>query len=185
MSELKSTTTLLRELRNGRREARDELVARYLPVLTRWARGRLPRRGRDLAETDDLVQITFLRALNRLEHFEATGPGAFLAYLRTILINGVREELRRSGQRALRAGPVEELAARDSVVEEAVGAELLDDYERALGTLKEEERNAVILRLEFGMTYPEVALELGSPSANAARMTIARALAKLAGAMQP
>lgn len=133
--QIESTTLLLRELRAGRSEAREELVRRYLPLLTSWARGRLPRRGRSLAETDDLVQVTFLRALNNLERFEAARPGAFLGYLRTILLNSVREELRRS-QRLPRSEALSEALAGDgpSVVEEAIGAELLDEYEQALAT---------------------------------------------------
>lgn len=182
--ELKSTTRLLHEYQEGREGAREELMARYLPVLRRWAHGRLPRRGRDLAETDDLVQITFLRALKALERFDAERPGAFLAYLRTILLNCVREELRRSKRTPPSAGPADALADQGSVLEQAVGAELLEDYESALETLSEGDRNAVILRLEFGMTFPEIALELDSPSANAARMSVSRALRKVAEAMQ-
>ncbi|MGB8715709.1 MAG: sigma-70 family RNA polymerase sigma factor, partial [Rhodanobacteraceae bacterium] len=92
---LENTTRLIGRIRAGDGSARECLISRYLPMLRKWAHGRLPSYGRDLSETDDLVQITFLRALNRLESFESQRPGAFLAYLRTILMNAVREELRR------------------------------------------------------------------------------------------
>lgn len=181
---IESTTRLLARFQGGDTAARDQLVSRYLPILKRWARGRMPRFGRDLAETDDLVQITFLRALNNLERFESQRPGAFLAYLRTILLNNVREELRRHGRQPMRETLSDNQPDEASVVEQAIGTELLEDYEQALQTLKPQERQAVILRLEFGMTFPEIAAELDSPSANAVRMTITRAVAKLAEAMQ-
>jgi RNA polymerase sigma-70 factor (ECF subfamily) len=40
-----------------------------------------------------------------------------------------------------------------------------------------------MLRVEMGFTYPEIAQAIGAPSANAARMTVVRALARLAEAM--
>jgi DNA-directed RNA polymerase specialized sigma24 family protein len=49
----------------------------------------------------DLVQITLLRALNRLEYFEARGEGAFLAYLSTDFCSTwIRDETRRAPRRA-------------------------------------------------------------------------------------
>ncbi|MEM9593763.1 MAG: sigma-70 family RNA polymerase sigma factor [Acidobacteriota bacterium] len=184
-SRLLSTTLLLRQYRDGEEAAADDLIARYLPILRRWARGRLPRRVRDLSETEDLLQMTFLRALKRLDDFESERPGALLAYLRTILLNLVREEIRRSGRR----GREESLqdsqpAPQVSAVERLIGAERLAVYEQALGQLPELKRNAVIMRLEFGMSYQEIAAELERPSANAARMTVSRALDDLAALIQ-
>ena len=40
-----------------------------------------------------------------------------------------------------------------------------------------------MLRIELGFTYVEIATFLGSPSANAARMVVTRALARLAEVM--
>ncbi len=178
---LHSTTQLLERFQAGHESARDILLERYLPILTRWAHGRLPGYSRDLSETDDLVQITFLRALNHLEDFETSRPGAFLAYLRTILLNLVRDELRRYANRPSTESLRDSLAApQASLVEQAVGRERLEHYERALAKLPEMKRNAVMMRVEFAMTYEEIARELERPSANAARMTVARALDELA-----
>ncbi len=181
MSEgLESTATLVHALQHGDEGARERLFARCLPLLRRWAHGRLPRRARDLADTDDLVQVSLLRALNNMDRFEAGRPGALLAYLRTILLNTVREELRRSERRSAdRHAEVEPVDAAPSVLERAIGQQTLDAYERALALLTEKQRNAVILRLEFDMTYPEIALELESESSDAARMLVVRGLAEL------
>ncbi|MDJ0652607.1 MAG: sigma-70 family RNA polymerase sigma factor [Xanthomonadales bacterium] len=185
MSDLTTTTQLLRDISGGDAAAREALIARYLPRLTRWAHGRLPRRGRDLAETDDLVQITLLRALNRLDEFESRRPGAFLAYLRTILMNALRDEIRRGDRKPLDLSiSVSGLQADSSVVENVVGREVLDAYEEALSKMTEEKRLAVMMRLEFDMSYQDIADELERPSADATRMMIVRALGELAEAMK-
>ena len=184
MADLTTTTQLLQGASTGDGQARDALVARYLPRLRRWAHGRLPSYGRDLSETDDLVQITLLRALNHLEDFESRRPGAFLAYLRTILMNVVRDEIRRGKRRPQDLTiSVSQLAADTSVVEAAVGKEVLDAYEAALAAMPEEKRTAIVMRVEFDMSYQEIADELERPSANATRMMIVRGLAELAEVM--
>jgi RNA polymerase sigma factor (sigma-70 family) len=182
---LASTQTLLFQYREGDARARDTLLERYLPVLQRWARGRLPARGRDLAETDDLVQMTFMRVLGRLESFDAQHPGAFLAYLRRILLNAVRDELSDAKSSPDKLELDEGLHSDGrSPVEMAVEADTLKRYENALACLPDLQQAAVILRVEFGMSFPEIATELGCASANAARMMVTRALTQLAERMK-
>jgi RNA polymerase sigma factor (sigma-70 family) len=182
--DLESTTELLARIREGDDDARDRLVRRYLGTLKRWAHGRLPARARGLADTDDLVQSTLIRALNRLGSFEPQHDGAFLAYLRKALLSQIRDEIRRAGRRPGADGISEEVAAREpSPVEEAIGRETLSRYEQALGNLSDREQQAVFLRVELGMGYLEIADALGAPTANAARMYVARAVAHLAELM--
>ncbi|MEM9300555.1 MAG: sigma-70 family RNA polymerase sigma factor [Pseudomonadota bacterium] len=181
--DLLSTTQLLERHRQGDAAARERLFGRFLPLLSRWARGRLPQFSRDLAETDDLVQVTLMRALNRIDDFEADRPGAFVAYLRTILLNLVRDELRRTARTPAMASLAESLPApQASQLEQAVGRERLEQYERALARLPDDKRSAVIMRVEFDMSFEEIARELERPSANAARMMVARALDEMADA---
>lgn len=183
-TELSNTTQLLRHVRDGDTTARDLLIKRYLPLLRRWAHGRLPNNARDLSDTDDLVQITFLRALKKLDTFESQRPGAFLAYLRAILMNAMRDEIRRRTRQPGQLPIAEELLASQAcVVEELAGAEALEAYETTLSKMNEEKRMAVIMRVEFGMSYQEIADELERPSANSTRMMIVRALAELAASM--
>ena len=183
-SALESTAALLTRIRGGDEGAREQLVARYLPILKRWAHGRLPGYARDLSETDDLVQVTLIRALSHAVEFEPRREGAFLAYLRRILLNAVRDEIRRSMRRPSHEDLPESLPdPTPSVVERAIGRETMEKYEAALGSLPEEQQEAVILRIEFGFTHPEIASALGKPSSNAARMTVARALVRLMEAM--
>ena len=178
---LESTMVLLDRIRVGDAAAREQLLRRYHPVLQAWAHGRLPSHARGLADTDDVVQVTLVRALNRLTEFEYRHEGAFLSYLRQGVLNAVRQEVRRSRRR-----PTDELVddsladASASVVERAIGREMLERYEAALLQLAPDQREAVILRLEFGHSHAEIAEALGRPSANAARMLVVRALADLA-----
>ncbi len=181
---METTTELLGRLQRGDAAARECLIARYLPVLRRWAHGRLPPYARGLSDTDDLVQVTFLRAIDHLQGFEARHEGAFLAYLRRILLNSIRDEIRSAmrhpGQEALS----EDLpAGLPSPVEQAIGREAMEAYEAALVRLPEAQQEAVILKVEFGFSYPEIAAALDRPSANSVRMMVSRALVQLAEAM--
>lgn len=183
---LDSTAILLARARDGDETARELLFARFLPVLRTWAHRRLPSRARGMADTDDLVQVTLTRALARLPHLEPRQEGTFLAYLRRILLNAVREEVRRSSRRGGEHDALTEDLADDrvSVVEEVLGREKMRLYEDAVARLPEDQQEAVILRLEFGYSHAQVADALGKTSPDAARMTVARALVQLARAME-
>jgi RNA polymerase sigma-70 factor (ECF subfamily) len=178
---LETTALLLDRARAGDEEARNRLCARFIPVLTRWAHQRLPRQSRDLAETGDLVQVTLVRALGRLEEFESRGEGAFLGYLRQILLNAIRDEARRAAVRRGRSPLHEGLAdPGPTALEEAVGRDALRRYESGLARLSESQREAILLKVEMGYTNAEIAQALGKPSADAVRMLLARALVDLA-----
>jgi RNA polymerase sigma-70 factor (ECF subfamily) len=180
-----SSQVLLERVRAGDAEALNQLMHRYLPRLSRWASGRLPRWARDLSETSDLVQDTLMRAMAHLNTFEARGEGALQAYLRSAVMNRIRDEIRRTRRRPA-SDPLETAIKDDSQspLEQAIGRELLDKYDSALDRLDPEAREAVIARLEMGCSYQEIADALGKPSPDAARMTVSRALVRLAQEMR-
>ena len=180
------TAVLLDLVRAGDEAAREQLVAYFLPILQRWARGRLPRYARTVAETDDLVQVTLLRALRHLDRFDNRGEGAFLAYLRRILLNAVRDEIRRSTRRPPHDSVEDEmLDPAPSAVEQAIGQQAMGRYELALATLEPRQREAVLLRVEFGYSYARIAEAITCATANGARMVVSRALARMAREMEP
>jgi RNA polymerase sigma-70 factor (ECF subfamily) len=182
---LESTAALLARVEVGVPGASDDLVRRFLPILRRWAHGRLPWSARDLAETDDLVHMTLLRALNHVKRFELRREGAFLAYLRRILLNQIRDEYRRYARQPKRSDLHESFeASAPSPLEELIGVDQIERFEKALATLPPKSREAVILRLEFGYTHQQVAEAIGSASPGAARKLVARALLEVADAMQ-
>ena len=180
-----STLSLLTRAREGDRSALDELFARYLPSLRRWARGRLPAWARDLADTQDLVQDTLLETFKHVDGFEHRGRGALQAYLRQSILNRIRNELKRVGRRPAAAELDPELAdSNQSPLETAIGAEAIARYDAAIARLSEDDRELVVARLELDLSYADVADATGRPSANAARMAVARALVRLAEAMK-
>jgi RNA polymerase sigma factor (sigma-70 family) len=178
------TADLLARAREGDRDALDQLFARHVPALRRWASGRLPRWARDATDTSDLVQDTVLATFRRLDAFEPRGEGALQAYLRQAVINRIRTQLRNA---RTRPAPVE--LASDvpdqgtSPIEAAIGGQTAARYESALERLRPEEREAIVARVEFGMSFAEVAELLDKPSPDAARMAVVRALVRLAEEM--
>jgi RNA polymerase sigma-70 factor (ECF subfamily) len=180
-----STFELIERGRKGDREALDRLFARHLRPLQRWVSGRLPKWARDLADTDDLVQDTLLRTFKRMEDFEPRRVGALQAYLRQAVVNRLRDELRRKGRRPDSTGLDElDFEAGHTPLEEVIGREAVEDYQRALQRLKPEEREAIIARVEMDYTYEELAQVLGKPTPEAARKAAQRALVRLAEEMK-
>lgn len=179
-----STLDLLQRARSGDRHALDLLFARYVPLLQRWATGRLPRWARDLADTHDLVQETLLQTFKKIDTIEYRGEGALRAYLRQVLVNRIRLEFRKRSGRPDRTGLDEQQAdPNPSPLEEAIGQQALERYEAALERLRPQEREAIISRVEMGLTYEELAVVLGKPTPEAARKTAERALIRLAKEM--
>lgn len=180
-----STFQLIERVRAGDRDALERLFARHLKPLQRWARGRLPKWARDLADTDDLVQDTLTQTFLRIDHFEPRSVGALQAYLRQAVLNRIRNELRRKGRHAGTAAldtdvPDDEIG---SPLEQAIGREAVERYERALDRLTPRDREAVVARIELGCSYEEMAHRLGKPTPEAARKAAGRALERLAREM--
>ncbi len=183
--EAESTFHLIERARAGDQQALERLFARHLKPLQRWARGRLPKWVRDLADTDDLVQDTLLQTFKRIEDFEPRRAGALQAYLRQAVLNRIRNELRRKG-REPHATDFDgiEVESVESPLEQAIGREAVERYEAALHRLTADEREAIIARVEMGYSYEELAEALGKPTPDAARKAARRALVRLAEEMK-
>ncbi len=179
-----TTIELLARARTGDAAAIERLFARHLKPLQRFARGRLPGWARDLADTDDLVQDALLQTLQRLDTFESRHPGALQAYLRQAVMNRMRDELRRQARTPERVAADDATLPVRSRVEETVGAETMAAYDEALRRLEPEEQEAVVGRIELGLSYQELALALEKPTADAARKAAQRALVRLAREME-
>src|SRR5262249_8471464 len=153
-----TTRKLIELAQAGDQAALDRLIARHIAPLRRWTSGRLPKWARDLVDTDDLVQETLFQTFKRIDSFEPRGAGALQAYVRQAVLNRIRNEVRRKGRRP----EAVELDGSEtdsdlSPLEQAIGREAVERYERALEKLKPEEREAIIGRVEMGYTYDELA----------------------------
>ena len=180
-----TTHQLIARARTGDREAEEQLCARYLTVLQRWAAGRLPHWARGAVDTQDLVQDVLIQTLKRLETFEVRRDGALTAYLRQAVMNRIRDEIRRRDRRGAPEPLDLELPAGDpSPLEAAIGQQTLVRYEHALARLRPDDREAIVGRVEMGWTYDELAVVLGKSTREAARKATERALLRLAAEMK-
>ena len=130
-----------------------------------------------MSDTDDFVQIAMMRAMSNIASFDVRRPGCLLSYLREIFLNEVRGTLRRSSrapQKVAYGGNVE-AGQEMPTVEDA----RLETYQTALSMLPRRQQELLLMRIEFGMTYPEIAVEVNS-TPDAVRVMATRAAAKLA-----
>ncbi len=126
-------------------------VERAVPALRRYARALT----HDAELADDLVQDTLVRAL-RSEHLFHGGD--VRSWLYTILTNLNRNRLRSLARRPTLMA-IDDNDAPDQAGPEAGGR----DIERALATLVDDQRTALLLVVLEGLTYREVAEVQGVP----------------------
>jgi RNA polymerase sigma factor (sigma-70 family) len=179
-----SSVSLLSRAQQGDEAAREELCARYLPRLRRWAHRRLPPWARQHLDTEDLVQDTLLQTVRHLDGFTPHHERAFCAYVCEALGNRVKDAVRAANRRpAPEPLDADHTAGGASPLEEAVGQQTLERYRAALDRLSPVERDLVLARVELGLPYAHVAELLEKPSPSAARMATSRALVRLAREM--
>lgn len=179
-----STLHVIERARAGDAPAVEELLTRTLSPLRRWARGRLPAHARAGANTEDVLQDLVVRVLGKIKHFEHQTVDALQHYLQTSVRNRILDEIRLK-----RRGAPEELSeslsdGRLSSLEQVILKERSERYLAALRALRPEERLAVIYRLEHRLSFEAIGTKLNKPSADAARMTVHRAVRKLAAALR-
>jgi RNA polymerase sigma-70 factor (ECF subfamily) len=183
--DMDSSVELLAKAQSGDEEARNLLLARYLPQLKRWASGRLPANLRTMLDTGDLVQDAIINALPHLNTLEIRTEGTLKAYLRRAVNNRVIDLYRRAARRPIREEMPEDAVSQAlSPLDAAIGAEAVEWYERGLATLRDQEQEAIFLSVELGHDFKEIAAQLGKPSPDAARMAVNRAIARLADEMR-
>lgn len=179
-----SSLVLVLRAQEGDAAAREELCARYLPRLRRWARGRLPAWSREHLDTEDIVQETLVQSIRHLEGFSATHDTAFWAYTCQALRNRLHDVVRRAARRPISSELTEGQAAEDpSPLELVVGQDTLRQYEGALQRLRPADRDLIVAKVELGFGYPEIADLLGKSTVGATRVAVSRALLRLAAEM--
>ncbi|WP_425374645.1 sigma-70 family RNA polymerase sigma factor [Pseudolabrys taiwanensis] len=126
-------------------------VEAAIPALRRYARALT----RDADTADDLVQDTLVRALRSEHLFQGE---EVRSWLYTILTNLNRNRLRSLARRPSLSS-IEDNDAPDASGPEAGSR----DIERALATLAEDQRQALLLVVLEGLSYREVAEVQGIP----------------------
>ena len=173
---------LLRLAQAGDEQARNDLLARYLPRLERWATRRLPMGVRSMLDTGDIVQDAVIATLRHLDKIEVRADNAFEVYVKRAIRNRIIDIYRRP--KRIRKELNEALPAADpSALELMIGREALERYEAATELLSDSDCQLITMHTELGMSAAEIAEELGK-TPDAARMGLSRALKRLAEAMQ-
>ena len=192
------TRTLIRDGKEGDARALSTLFARYQEKVLRIVRLRLsaPLRDRLRLQSMDILQETFLHAIRKLKDFEPTTEASFLHWLSRIVENVIRDQIdySRAGKRdsaaersldqsiALQSGhvhlrdliPDEGTSPTQAVVRKGIRS-IVDDL---LLELEEPERELIIQRKLEGLTFGEMAAELGK-SEDAVRKLFNRSFQKL------
>lgn len=152
----------------GSQDAYAELLARYeRPVFTL-----VLRMVRDRSLAEDLAQEAFVKAFGKLGTFDPRRK--FSSWLFKIAHNTAIDHLRRREIQtvSLDEPAGEEPDAAPRPVEDATGhtplevaeqADLSRALTRAVGALRPEYRQVVLLRYQAGLDYAEIAVETGFP----------------------
>lgn len=143
--------------------------------------GYLTRMVRDPALAEDLLQTTFVsvvRARGRFDHGTRFAP-----WLMTIATNAARDALRR--RRYADAYVADRLVSSpDSAPAQESDPSMRRHLERALQSLPEQQREAVVLHKVYGWSFEEIAVSLGI-SSGAARIRAHRGYERLRELLQP
>jgi RNA polymerase sigma-70 factor (ECF subfamily) len=159
----------------------EELVARatagdvdsFNQLVSRWERTIFALAYRTLGREEDardVVQEAFLRAYRGLRGFK--GEAKFSSWLYRITLNLCRDWIRRE-RRAPVVQPPEgadavdladaQAAPTESVEELVSRRELSQAVAKAMAELPEEQRTAILLKEYHGLTFQEIADQLGCP----------------------
>lgn len=175
---LTEETEWIAAAQRGERAAFAKLVDKYWDRLFRW----LVNLARDRHKAEDLTQETFLKALAALDSFR---PGSnFRAWLFRIGHNNF-VNLKRSERRT--KVPLPDDAAAPEQGGPGGGAadrEALETVAAAVAGLSEEFRNALILHVQEGMAYKDVAKVLNTTE-ETARWRVYKARQKLLNVLPP
>jgi len=173
---------LIQRIQRGDRAAWNELYERYHDQLLLTVRMRLGPGLRRFLQSEDIFQSVALEAFRALERFEYRGQGSLEAYLRTLVVNKIRDRAdafaaeKRSGAVVLE----EALApsSPDSAEPSYRDGERYERLERALNALPPEQRELIVLRKLEGLSSQAAAERLGA-SDDATRKAFSRAMARL------
>lgn len=186
------TIDLVRAAQGGNRGAMEALFERYLPRVRQIVALRLGYGWRRFAAYEDLVQEALLRVFQKLDRFEERPEGTFRNWVAVCVANSVRNSLR--NENPARPGGGRIISIEGTSPEDTAslllgkdpgpssicrGQELLELIEKALLAMKDEHREAILLRRFCEMSYGEIAAALGLPSEVAARKAVSRAIADL------
>jgi RNA polymerase sigma-70 factor (ECF subfamily) len=187
---------LIRRAQGGDLDAYDRLFERYYERVRRIVRVRMGARLRLEEESADIIQKTFLAAIDLMEDFEVRDEASLINWLAQIAENRIKRAAEHAGAAkrdrrrevaldhvvtslssgSLRLEPAADLPLP---IEELEGAEKAEILEQCIAELREDYREAILLRHFADASWAAIAEALGRPTEAAARMLHARAMVDL------
>ncbi len=162
-----SDLALVRRVQKGDKSAFDALVLKYQHKILKLVQ----RYVRDHAEAEDVVQDAFIKAYRALPAFR--GDSAFYTWMYRIAINTAKNSLVAAGRRPLTfdleaqdaAGAEFRSRLRDTDTPERLllTEEIRSTVNRAIDTLPDDLRTAIVLRELEGFSYEEIATTMECP----------------------
>lgn len=146
---------LIAAWRDGDQRAAATLVARHADALARFA----AVHSRDM-DIEELVQDTFVRAFGAIDRFR--GDSSFRTWLITI-----ERRLILDRQRAARRTPTRELtddsaATPFDALDDMLARETAEQLRQALSQLTPTQREVLLLRVNQGLSYRDIASVVGT-----------------------
>jgi len=167
-NEVDNDAALMLKVQEGDFAAFEALVDKYKQPVTNI----VARIIRDKTEAEDLAQNVFLQVYKASSRYRVTAK--FSTWLFTIARNLSLNELRRRSRHPATSldapvgGEDDDLPARQiedrqvsSVADQALNAELVEKIDQVLGELPVNQRTAIILVKEKGLSYDDIAGILG------------------------
>ncbi len=174
---------IIKRICQGHRHEYALLVDRYKTPLLNLAY----RMTGNYDDAEDLAQETFVRAYEKLSHFDRNR--SFFTWLYTIGLNLIRNHLKKAG-RTVAADPLipahgeQQGDAEFKDPERSVmNGQDMDRLHMALLQLSEDLREVLILRFQQGLSFSDIA-EVAGISQSAAKMRVYRGLERLRELME-
>ena len=175
---------LIGSARRGEGEAIGRLIERYSPRLHRY----LARLTGEPALAEDVLQDTWLRVMDRLDHYDSARP--FAVWLFRVAHNCAIDALRKQGREDMALSALEDAEGEPrellelvpdggpSALERLAQQELHDRVATVFAALPAHYREVLTLRFHEELSLEEIAQVLGAPLSTV-KTRVVRALALL------
>ena len=165
------TEALLDHARTGSENAWRIIYERYRVFLILAVRARITNSAPVVFDPEDIVQLAFLAAWDRIKLFTYRGEGSFRRWLRTIVVNKARDELRRLQREKNKRQFPQESNRLDGFADDSqhrpsrtiLKKEETEAVVAALSELCEEEQEILTMREFEGKTWSEIGEILDRP----------------------
>ncbi len=190
------TIELVRDAQGGNEAATNRLIERYYERVRSVVRMRLGKKLRRSLDSGDIVQQTFLAAIQHFDGFEMRDEASLINWLAKYAERQITDEADRYGAKKRDPGrqvaldgaadssdgkekPLDLPDMRTRPMDKAAKHEHSAQMEACMEELAVEYRELIILRDYVGHSWKEIAAKTNSPSDAAARMKHAKAMIEL------